>query len=53
MGRLSLSEYVELIVDATEQFLKDYPGYHAIFVQVQDAIPELGKIESAADRQLI
>ncbi|MBD2261029.1 TetR family transcriptional regulator [Pseudanabaena sp. FACHB-2040] len=49
----SLSEYVELIVDAAEQFFKDYPGYHAIFTQVQDAIPELGKIESAADRQLI
>jgi AcrR family transcriptional regulator len=51
-SRLSLSGYVDLIVDATAQFFKDYPGYHAIFMQVQDAIPALAEIESAADRQL-
>ena len=46
-------EYVNLVIDATEQFFQDYPGYHAIFMQVQDTIPELEAIESAADRLLI
>jgi AcrR family transcriptional regulator len=52
-SRLSLPDYVELIVDTTEQFFQDYPGYHAIYMQVQGAIPELEEIETAADRQLI
>jgi AcrR family transcriptional regulator len=52
-SQMNLSEYVDFIIDATEQFFKDYPGYHAIFMQVQDTIPELEAIESAADNALI
>jgi AcrR family transcriptional regulator len=52
-SRLNLSDYVDHILDATEQFFNHYPGYHAIFNQVQDRMPELEAIESAADNQLI
>jgi AcrR family transcriptional regulator len=52
-SQMNLSDYVDYIIDATEQFFNDYPGYHAIFMQVQDTIPELEAIESAADNQLI
>lgn len=50
---LPLSDYVERVINATEQFFNDYPGYHAIFMQVQGTIPELEAIESTADSQLI
>jgi Tetracyclin repressor-like, C-terminal domain len=53
MSDLPLSNYVEQVIDATEHFFNDYPGYHAIFMQVQGTIPELEEIESAADSQLI
>jgi AcrR family transcriptional regulator len=52
-SQMSLSRYVDQIIDAIEQFFNDYPGYHAIFMQVQDAMPELEAIESDADSQLI
>jgi AcrR family transcriptional regulator len=51
--QMSLSSYVDYIIDAIEQFFHDYPGYHAIFMQAQDAISELEAIELDADRQLI
>jgi AcrR family transcriptional regulator len=51
--QLNLSDYVDYILEATAQFLSSYPGYHAIFMQVQDRVPELEAIESAADNQLI
>jgi AcrR family transcriptional regulator len=50
---LPLSNYVDRVIDATDQFFTDYPGYHAIFMQVQDTIPELNAIETAADAELI
>lgn len=50
---LSLAEYVERMIDMTNQFFDDYPGYHSIFMQVQNKIPELEAIEAAADNQLI
>jgi AcrR family transcriptional regulator len=50
---LPLSTYVDRIIDTTDQFFTDYPGYHAIFMQVQGTIPELAEIENAADAQLI
>lgn len=50
---VALSSYVDRIIDATEKFFNDCPGYHAIFMQVQGTIPELEAIESAADNQLI
>ena len=50
---LSLAEYVERVIDMTNQFFDDHPGYHSIFMQVQNRIPELEAIEAAADNQLI
>lgn len=52
-ANLPLSTYVEQVIDAIDQFFTDHPGYHAIFMQVQDTIPELEAIETAADAQLI
>ncbi len=53
MKNLPLSVYVARMIDATDQFFTDYPGYHAIFMQVQGTIPEVEEIENAADTQLI
>jgi AcrR family transcriptional regulator len=50
---LPLAAYVDRIIDTTDQFFTDYPGYHAIFMQVQGTIPELEEIENVADAQLI
>ena len=50
---LPLSTYVNQVIDATDQFFSDYPGYHAIFMQVQGIMPELEAIADAADAQLI
>lgn len=51
--KLSLVSYVDRLIDTTAQFFTDYPGYHAIFMQVQGTIAELEEIENAADAQLI
>jgi AcrR family transcriptional regulator len=53
MTHLPLAAYVDRLIDATDQFFTDYPGYHAIFMQVQGTIPELEEIENVADAQLI
>jgi AcrR family transcriptional regulator len=50
---LPLSTYIDRVIEATDQFFTDHPGYHAIFMQVQNVIPELEAIETAADTQLI
>lgn len=53
IANLPLSTYVERVIDATDQFFSDYPGYHAIFMQAQEMRPELEAIETAADAKLI
>jgi AcrR family transcriptional regulator len=53
LSTLPLSDYVNQIIDVTDRFFTDYPGYYAIFMQVQGTIPELAEIESVADAQLI
>lgn len=53
LNNLPLSIYVDRLIDVTDQFFTDRPGYHAIFMQVQGTIPELEEIENAADTQLI
>jgi AcrR family transcriptional regulator len=50
---LSLSSYVERTIATVERFFRDYPGYHAIFMQIQGTIPELEAIEMAADAQFV
>jgi AcrR family transcriptional regulator len=52
-NNLPLSIYVDRLIDVTDRFFTDYPGYHAIFMQVQGTIPELEELENAADVQLI
>jgi AcrR family transcriptional regulator len=53
MIKLPLSSYVDRLIDATDRFFTDYPGYHAIFMEVQGTMPELDEIEAVADAQLI
>jgi AcrR family transcriptional regulator len=53
LAKLPISDYVDLIVDVTNQFFADFPGYHAIFMQVQGTMPELAEIENTADLLLI
>jgi AcrR family transcriptional regulator len=53
IAMLPLSIYVDQIIDTTDQFFADHPGYHAIFMQLQGTVPELEAIETAADEQLI
>ncbi|HEY9828093.1 MAG TPA: TetR/AcrR family transcriptional regulator [Stenomitos sp.] len=50
---LPLPEYVDRLVDATDHFFVENPGYHAVFMDAQGTIPELNEIESAADMALI
>jgi AcrR family transcriptional regulator len=50
---LPLSTYVEQIIDATDRFFTDRPGYYAIFMQAQWTMPELEALENAADAKLI
>ena len=52
-SQIDLADYVDHVIEAVEQFFTDYPGYHAIFMQAQDIMPELEAIESTADHQLI
>jgi AcrR family transcriptional regulator len=53
LNDLPLSIYVDRLIDVTDRFFTDYPGYHAIFMQVQGTISELEELENAADIQLI
>lgn len=50
---LPLSTYVDQIIDTTNQFFTDYPGYYVIFMEVQGMMPELEKLDQAVDMQLI
>jgi AcrR family transcriptional regulator len=51
--KLPLKDYVDRLINVSDQFFTDYPGYHAIFMQVQGTIPELEQIEDVADAQLV
>jgi AcrR family transcriptional regulator len=50
---LSLSDYVNRLIEATDAFFAEHPGYHAIFMEVQGTIPALENIEATTDAQLI
>ena len=52
-AKLPLSTYVDRVIDTTDQFFRAYPGYYAIFMQVQGKMPELEAMETAADAQYI
>lgn len=51
--QLSLTDYVDHIVDSTYRLFEQNPGYHAIFIQVQNTMPELAKLEDTVDAQII
>jgi len=52
MVQLPLPDYVEQIVDFSHQFLMDYPGYHAIFTQVQCLTPECQTLEDSLEAEV-
>ena len=49
-SQLSLANYVDRLTDLVEEFFDKYPGYRAIFMEVQGTMPEL---DEAGDVQLI
>jgi AcrR family transcriptional regulator len=53
LAALPLSVYVDQMINLTDQFFTEHPGYHAIFMEVQGTMPELEQIEQMADTQLI
>ncbi|MBO3464276.1 TetR/AcrR family transcriptional regulator [Aetokthonos hydrillicola Thurmond2011] len=53
LAQLPLSTYVEQLIDTTTQFFNDYPGYYAIFMEVQGAVSEAQEAEDTADAKLI
>lgn len=53
LATLSLSAYVDQLIDTTDRFFTEHPGYHAIFMEAQGTMPELEEIEEAADAHLI
>ena len=50
---MSLSCYADWIIDTLDLFFRDYPGYHAIFLQVEDTVPGLAEIEADSDAEFI
>lgn len=53
VAALSLSEYVERLIDAADQFFTENPSYHAIFMDAQSMVSELNEIDRAGDMALI
>ncbi len=51
--KLPLSTFVDELIDITEQFFLEYPGYYEIFMEIQGVIPEVQAIEDAADAKLV
>jgi len=50
---LSLSDYVDQLIDTTDRFFTENPSYYAIFMEVQGTIRELEEIDEATDAMLI
>jgi len=50
---LPLETYITRIVELTDRFFRDHPGYAAIFMDVQAATNDLRAIEEEADARLI
>lgn len=53
LATLSLSDYVNQLIDITDRFFSENPSYHAIFMEVQGTIRELTEIDEASDAKLI
>lgn len=52
-GDLPLPTYLEQLIDTTDRFFSEQPGYYAVFIQALGSVPEIADIEAAADAQLI
>lgn len=53
LATLSLSDYVNQLIDTTDRFFSENPTYYAIFMEVQGTIRALAEIDEATDAQLI
>jgi len=53
LAELPLSTLVDKLTDICVQFFLEHPGYYKVFMEVQGLMPELEKIEDAADAKLI
>lgn len=53
LAALPLSAYVDQLIDTTDRFFTENPGYHAIFMEAQGTVRELEQIEASADAQLM
>ena len=51
--KLSLPDFVDLMIDITEQHFRETPGYSAIYMEMQRTIPELQAVADSADAKLI
>ena len=49
----TLSAYAKALVSVTKQFFDEHPGYHAVFMSAQGAVPEIETIEEATDALLV
>lgn len=49
-AQLPLADYVDQLINLSEQFFGEHPGYYAIFMEVQGTMPE---VDSAIDANLI
>lgn len=48
-----LADYGERIIEATSDLFDNYPGYYAIFMELQGTMPKLNQTATDMDAQLI
>lgn len=53
MVQLPLSDYADQVVDLCNQFLMDYPGYYAIFNQIQNLPPGWQENEDLLNAEIL
>ena len=53
LSKLPLSTFVDKLTDISINFYLEHPGYHKIYMEAQDLMSELDKIEKTADAKLI
>ncbi|NEQ54364.1 MAG: TetR/AcrR family transcriptional regulator [Leptolyngbya sp. SIO3F4] len=53
LSKLPLSIFVDKLTDISINFYLEHPGYHKIYMEAQDLMSELDKIEKAVDAKLI
>ncbi|MEO1765130.1 MAG: TetR/AcrR family transcriptional regulator, partial [Cyanobacteria bacterium J06629_18] len=53
LSKLPLSTFVDKLTDIGINFYLEHPGYHKIYMEAQDLMSELDKIEKAVDAKCI